>query len=90
MFPGPAIEKWFKNVRNEFGRMKKEMNYKKSGDPPRRWSAKRKGRWQNLMFLWNDIQPKSKQAADTMVGICIHHTRYYDVYTVVMGIYIYV
>ena len=64
--------------------MKKEMNYKKSGQPPKRWSAKRLGRWQTLMFLWDDIQPKSK-AEDTMVGICIHHIRCYVLYTVVLS-----
>ena len=53
------------------------MKFKKSGQAPTKWSKKKRGRWQYLMFLWDDIQPKTKGELDTMVGISIQHMGYY-------------
>ena len=65
------IEKWFKNHRTEFDRLKNEMKCKKSGQAPKHWLHKKKWRWEAWKFLWDDIVLRN-YAEDTMVGIHMH------------------
>ena len=63
-----VMRRWYRNNRNEYGRLKKDMKYKKSGSAPSKWSVVQKWRWSVWSFLFDLIQNRGG-ADDTMVGI---------------------
>ena len=67
------LQRWWRNQRSEFGRLKDRMRSSKSGKAPEHWTLLQKWRWETFKFLFDEIQSKHK-GEHRQVGICIQHT----------------